>query len=277
MKQVTLQSDTDFEGWRRAARSLAAAGVRPEEICWNVGMPDLFGASLLDVTSPPEGDGARIDVPRAFPELAQTVIQANNPQRFALLYAALWRIARGERHLLDVPTDPLLHRLNALAKSVRRDTHKMRAFLRFREARTEAGIEYVAWFEPEHHIIDANADFFQRRFASMNWAILTPRRCLRWDGRTLFAAPGADRSLLPKDDGMKEYWDIYFTSIFNPARLKVKAMTSEMPRKFWKNMPEAALIPELTRSAARRTSAMMEAGATREKNHAVTDDGENPA
>jgi DNA polymerase len=36
-------------------------------------------------------------------------------------------------------------------------------------------------------------------------------------------------------------------------------MTSEMPRKYWRNLPEAAAIPELIRTAARRTETMLEA------------------
>ena len=38
------------------------------------------------------------------------------------------------------------------------------------------------------------------------------------------------------------------------------AMMSEMPKKFWKNMPEAALIPELIASAQSRESQMVDAG-----------------
>jgi DNA polymerase len=35
-------------------------------------------------------------------------------------------------------------------------------------------------------------------------------------------------------------------------------MTSEMPRKYWRNLPEAAAIPELIRTSAGRTSSMVE-------------------
>ena len=219
-----------------------------------VGKADLFGADPL-----PEAIVQRSPtVPRGFIQLAENVIQANDPERFALLYHLLWRLNAGEKHLMELSTDPQLRRAMALAKSVRRDTHKMRAFLRFREVQGEGQSRYVAWFEPEHFIVEANAGFFQRRFASMNWVILTPYRSLRWDGETLLTGPGADKTMVPEDDAMKEYWDTYFTSIFNPARLKVSAMTSEMPRKYWKNLPEAALIPELIQSAAYRTKSMID-------------------
>ena len=86
---------------------------------------------------------------------------------------------------LDDKADPLVHRLEAMARAVRRDIHKMHAFLRFREVETEDGPRFVAWFEPDHHIVRAAAAFFVRRFANMRWSILTPELSLHWDGETL--------------------------------------------------------------------------------------------
>ena len=58
---------------------------------------------------------------------------------------------------LDDKSDLLVHRLEGLAKAVRRDIHKMRAFVRFRLVEGGGEDRYVAWFEPEHHIVRANA------------------------------------------------------------------------------------------------------------------------
>ena len=256
--RVTLDHPVDFAGWRDAARRLAGAQVPPADIAWSCGadadlFADIADAALpVEVLSPPT-------VPRAYLPLAETVIRANDPERFALLYDLLWRINTGEPHLLDIVSDRQVARARLLAKSVNHDMHKMRAFLRFREVAHETGTHYVAWFEPEHYIVEANAGFFQRRFTSMNWFILTPYRSLCWDGETLRHADGADKSMLPDDDRFAAYWNTYFSSIFNPARLKVKSMTNHMARKYWKNMPETALIPELERSAATRTAEMIAA------------------
>ena len=56
----------------------------------------------------------------------------------------------------------------------------------------------------------------------------------------------------------EELWRTYFSNIFNPARLKVKAMQSEMPKKYWKNLPEASLIPDLIAGAEKRVQTMRE-------------------
>jgi DNA polymerase len=61
----------------------------------------------------------------------------------------------------------------------------------------------------------------------------------------------------PSGDPLEETWRTYYASIFNPARVKVGAMLKEMPRKYWKNMPETALVPGLIASAQARESAMV--------------------
>jgi probable DNA metabolism protein len=254
MESVILADEVDFAGWRDAGRRLALAGVAPEHTVWSVGTAtDLF-ASPAQTASP----DAAFSVPRALLGLAETAIQANDPARFALLYSLIWRAHRGEKHILEDAADPLVQRIQRLAQAVRRDTHKMRAFLRFRELREDGATRYVAWFEPSHFIVEANAGFFIRRFATMTWSILTPYRSAHWDGETLRFADGARPADVPDDDKLEAYWRTYFRSIFNPARLKIGAMTSEMPKKYWRNLPEAAAIPELIRTAQARTQDMVE-------------------
>ncbi len=254
MQSIVLKHQTDFEGWRHAARRLALGQVAPDQTIWSVTEArDLFAEA--ESTPPQTGT---FSVPRAMVDLAETVIQANDPERFALLYALIWRAHNGEKKILEDEADPLVQRVARLGQAVRRDTHKMRAFVRFREVSEDGATRYVSWFEPEHYIVEANAPFFVRRFATMTWSILTPYRSAHWNGDTLLLGAGAQASDVPDDDALEAYWRAYFASIFNPARLKVSAMTSEMPKKYWRNLPEAAAIPELIRQSQERTAAMVE-------------------
>ena len=256
MRSVVLADEADWSGWRMAARSLALQGVAPEKIVWSVRNPDDLFANAADFAS--ASAAGTFNVSKALVELGQTVIQAREPARFALLYRLLWRAHRGERHLMDQAIDPEVQRAQRLAQAVRRDTHKMRAFVRFRVVQQAEGTHHVAWFEPGHYIVEANAAFFVRRFATMTWSILTPDRCAHWNGAEMRFTPGANRADVPDDDALEAYWRAYFSAIFNPARLKIGAMTSEMPRKYWRNLPEAAAIPGLIRGASGRVSAMVE-------------------
>ena len=70
------------------------------------------------------------------------------------------------------------------------------------------------------------------------------------------------KSEAPTEDRLEETWRSYYASIFNPARLKVKAMQTEMPKKYWRNLPEASLIKPLIANAERATRAMIESDAT---------------
>jgi uracil-DNA glycosylase len=104
-----------------------------------------------------------------------------------------------------------------------------------------------------------------RRFANMRWSILTPRGSIHWDGETMREGPPARREDAPGDDPIEDLWRSYYASIFNPARLKVGAMLSEMPKKYWKNLPEAALIPQLIAGAQAREAAMVKAGERKDR------------
>jgi uracil-DNA glycosylase len=253
--RVTLSAPDDFEGWRDAARDLAEAGVPATAVLWQVegGDADLFGGEATQAAA------ASFPVPRAFVALAKEVVCHSDPERFALLYALLLRI-KTDRHALDDEADPLVRRLQGLAKAVRRDVHKMHAFVRFREFDGR----FVAFFEPEHHIVRRAASFFVERFANMRWSILTPELSIHWDGERLSEGPGATRADAPSGDPLEETWRTYYSSIFNPARLKVGAMLREMPRKYWRNMPETSLVQPLIAGARQREIDMIDASVVKE-------------
>lgn len=252
MRTVRLSGQDGFTCWRDAARGLISAGAKPEDVAWHVGDDgDLFGEDLA------LADGPAFPVPRAFVDLAKSVICHSDPERFALLYRLLFDLKAGTRKMDDA-ADPLIRKLELLARAVRRDIHKMRAFVRFRGIQTEEGETFIAWFEPEHHILNTNAEFFISRFANMRWSILTPQMSLHWNGDQLSEGPPARREDAPAEDAVEEQWHIYYRSIFNPARLKVQAMLKEMPRKYWRNMPETALVPDMIAGAQERMAAMIE-------------------
>jgi probable DNA metabolism protein len=263
MRLVMLAHQEDFDGWRDAARALAASEVPPSEVAWQIGetRQDLFAAGAPEPL-PSAAAGGGFTVPRPFITLAQSVICHSDPERFALLYAFLLRLRTRPKTMED-GADPSLQRLELMAREVRRDMHKMHAFLRFREVGDNGETRYVAWFEPEHHIVRSNAGFFVRRFAAMAWSILTPELSAHWDGENLSFTAGATRADAPDGDPLEETWKTYYASIFNPARLKVKAMTKEMPKKYWKNMPETALVGELIAGAQAREAEMVGKSAAR--------------
>ncbi len=267
---VHLPAPDDFAFWRERARGLIQCDVPPDRVSWIEpgGTGDLFaeGPSRSEKRLPvPPAEAHPIRASQRFLTLARSAALHSERTRFGLLYRVLWRLQRNPR-LMEDKADPDVRRLEQLAKAVRRDAHKMHAFVRFREVQEEDGTaHFVAWFEPDHHIVRAEAAFFMRRFANMRWSILTPRGSVHWDGETMREGPPARREDAPGGDPVEALWRSYYAAIFNPARLKVGAMLSEMPKKYWKNLPEAELIPQLIAGAQAREAAMVAAGAREER------------
>ncbi|HSJ77259.1 MAG TPA: UdgX family uracil-DNA binding protein [Erythrobacter sp.] len=268
---VHLPAPDDFAFWRDRARGLIQCDVPPDRVSWIEpgGTGDLFateGPSRSDKRlPPPPADAPPVRASQRFLTIARSAALHSDPARFGLLYRVLWRLQRSPRMMED-KADPEVRRIEELAKAVRRDAHKMHAFVRFREVAEQDGTpHFVAWFEPDHHIVRAEAAFFMRRFANMRWSILTPRGSVHWDGEVMREGPPARREDAPGGDPVEDLWRSYYASIFNPARLKVGAMLSEMPRKYWKNLPEAEIIPQLIAGAQAREAAMVAAGEREER------------
>lgn len=244
--------------WRDAAKRLVGAGVLPDHILWDFGgeMGALFAS-----TTPLPPVTRTIKAPQSFVTLANTVVWHKDPQRFARLYGFLWRL-RHESGLMQDRADPELVKLLQLEKGVHRCKHKMKAFVRFRDLRQGAERRsFAAWFEPTHHTVEPTAPFFARRFADMDWMIATPDVTAQFVDGNLSFHPGQPKPDLP-EDATEDLWGTYFCNIFNPARLKVKAMTSEMPKKYWKNLPEARHIPDLIAGAEAKVKKMHDAAPT---------------
>ena len=254
-----LAGDAGFEDWRARARVALGLHIPPHKVRFTVqdgDSPDLFSGRPLPAEAHPDRP---LTVPARFKREASDAALHSDPGRFQFLYRLLWRL-RDEPRLMAVATDTDVVRLHQMAQSVRRDLHKMKAFVRFRQRPDEAEERFVAWFEPAHHITPRAAEFFTRRFTGMAWSLFTPAKSAHWDRRALVFGKGVSRNDWDAiKDGNEDLWKIYYANIFNPARLMTKAMQAQMPKKYWKNLPEAALIPELVKSAEARTKAMVAA------------------
>jgi uracil-DNA glycosylase len=213
MHLITLDHETDFDGWRRAARTLMLNDVPPSEVAWRVRDTREPQAGATTLEAPP----GSFNVPAKFVELAKFAIAHRSPDRFALLYRLLWRLRR-HHDLLMVTEDPDVAEVLAMADAVDHDINRMQANLRFREVGREQKAHFIAAFKPEHYIVESATPFFASRYADMPWSILTPDACAHWDGYAVTITPGI--SEMPDADRLEETWRRTCADIFNPARLK---------------------------------------------------------
>ncbi len=250
MRRVAIERN--FESWRRAARALANADILPSEVVFDDGSEASL-PGLADDAPPPDAMPSRLHVPAAFVKGAQLAADHRDADRWQFLYVMLFRL-KDDPSLLGNLTDPDVRRLDLMGKSVRRDVHKMHAFVRFRKIDDD---RYVAFHRPDHYIVRRAAPFFRERFGGMRWAILTPDESVSWDGHKLCFGDGVPASAAPDEDALEEVWRTYYASIFNPARPKVRAMKAELPVRHWATLPEATIIPDLLRDARKRTETMV--------------------
>lgn len=252
-----IELDGSFDDWRRKTRHCLRVGLEPGSCVWSspdAPQRDLFAQSLPQ-EAPPRG--AVGGVPKRFVEVARRVVCHRDPARWPLLYRLLWRLQHGERAVLEDATDPDVHRLTKLDQAVRRDAHKTKAFVRFKRVETPGGEVFLAWHRTDHLILPLVAPFFVDRFRPMVWSIFTPDASMHWDGDALRWGDGAGRDAVPQDDALEDLWRDYYRSIFNPARVKWRAMMAEMPAKHWATLPEARVIRELMREAPERVQQMV--------------------
>lgn len=247
MYLIPLDSETDFDGWRKAARALALHHVAPTDVTWSVkghiNGPAMPGLSEPDVLPPLDTGDSTINVPANFIALARVAILNRDSERFALLYRLLWRL-KGDHDLLDTLADPDVAEATAMANAVHRDVQRMRDIVRFREIGREQKAHYAAWFEPEHHIVEFAAPFFARRYADMPWSILTPDVCAHWDGHAVSFTPGISRTEMPATNRLEETWRRHF----QPDRLQ-----EDQPQKRRRNLQEASILEPLLADAAHWT------------------------
>jgi uracil-DNA glycosylase len=207
MREIALQSETDWDGWRAASRALVLAGVPPDQVRWRV-TPE--GGAL------PKGDGS-FSISRALVALAGLAIQARDPRRFDVLYRLVWRAHKGERVLED-RADPDTRLAQGLGLAVRAEQHRMRTQLRYLDAREREGGRYIGWYKPAHFVLEADAQTLARRFPQLAVSILTPEGSAHWDKGGLQFGPGVDPASVTDDTGLLAYWRAYGTELLSAAR-----------------------------------------------------------
>lgn len=254
----TIPIEPTFDAWRDAVRPLLSAKTLPEAVDIADTASGVTESLFSSVPPTAAVEQSTVHVPRSFIERAKIVSCHRTADRWNLLYRILFRL-QADRNLLRLDIDDDISEFRRLEHHVKRDLHKMHAFVRFRKIEAESADHFVAWYEPAHRILALAAPFFAERFAVMRWAILTPEASVSWDpvAKELAFGLGVPREHAPQTDDFEDLWRTYYSSIFNPARTNLNAMRSEMPVRYWKNLPELQSLPKLLNEADGRVATML--------------------
>ncbi|MES2832504.1 MAG: UdgX family uracil-DNA binding protein [Pseudomonadota bacterium] len=261
-----------FAQWREASRKLLAQQVPPHAIHWieTDDGEDLFGdrpapsasdatptthvlvthSSATDPSIDSEAGVVQPRIPRELLAMLESAACFRVSDRYAFLYQVVWRWQLGERDVLSAADQDGV-RLHSMLKMIHREEHKMHAYLRFRERPDTLGApKFVAWFEPEHDVLPQVAQHFAHRMGKITWMIGTPDATASWNGQEVHIGPAVMRGPEDIDDIGETMWLTYYRSTFNPARLNVSVMNGHIASRYWKNMPEAKLVPSMIAEAA---------------------------
>ncbi|MES2898480.1 MAG: UdgX family uracil-DNA binding protein [Pseudomonadota bacterium] len=242
-----------FDEWRLAARDLLAHKVAPHAVQWisHKDGGDLFAEHAEPSAPGPVKQGSpTLRISRKLMDMLQSAACCRVPNRWAFLYLVLWRWQQGEHDVISA-ADEDGARLHAMVKAVKREEHDMHAYIRFRERRVDAGPpQFVAWFEPGQDVLPQVARHFAARMGRVTWMIATPEASVMWDGATLHSTGPLMRGPEDIDDAGEALWLTYYRSIFNPARLNADLMHGHIPSRFWKNLPEGSVVPDMVSQAA---------------------------
>jgi DNA polymerase len=235
MRQIALSSETDWDGWRQAARRLVLAGIEPAELSWAVGAePDPL----------PEASGT-FNVSRALVSLASVAFQAREPERFGLLYTLVWRSHAGEK-LLEDADDPDLHLARRMALAVRADAHRMRTNLRFLPV--DDGARFLGWYAPAHFVLEANAQLIARRFPDLAFSIVTPDGAAHWDGSALLFGSGLRHA--EDDEALAAWWDRHGAALLGQAAAGTSVPEAEDLDEIPRPPDQPALGPVVLRAGS---------------------------
>jgi probable DNA metabolism protein len=187
--------------------------------------------------------------------------QKLSAQGLQRLYAAHMAEMEGEddnllgyiRYVFDSPKNveedygnKYVMRVSEIVRMVRREKHRMEAFIRFQELKDKT---FYSAIEPDFNVLPLLIKHFRNRYADQKWIIYDIRRSygLYYDLHETqyisldFATVNPGNVISAYDDNeavYQELWRNYFTSVNIPARKNTKLHLRHVPKRYWKHLTE---------------------------------------
>ena len=160
------------------------------------------------------------------------------------LYLVIKEILMGnQKHFFDYRNENV-NDLHKVLKMMRREVHRMHAFVRFQELQDGS---YAAVIEPDFNVLPLIGEHFESRYPTMEWVIYDTKRqygihyCeykLKFiDYVNTFTK--VEAGVLSSDElAYQEMWKQYFKSVNIPERNNDKLHLRHVPKRYWKNLIE---------------------------------------
>lgn len=168
---------------------------------------------------------------------------------FQSVYNIIMRLFKGENNILSNYGDADVMKVSKTLKSISRERHRMKAFIRFSKAND--GL-YYALVDPDFNVLPLIISFFRNRYADQKWLIYDTKRNygIYYDLRTVTEVKlmESEMNALSKSDSIIEIdeqeakyqklWQQYFKSTNIEARKNTKLHLQHVPKRYWKYLTE---------------------------------------
>lgn len=147
-------------------------------------------------------------------------------------------------------SDPKILEVAKVVKMVRREKHRMDAFVRFRLTKDDI---YLATIEPDFNVVPLNAKHFKDRYADQKWLIYDLKRnygiyydltCLETVtielNKNINTTKMAALYFTPEEEQYQSLWQNYFNSTTIASRKNLKLHMRHVPKRYWKYLSEKA-------------------------------------
>lgn len=173
---------------------------------------------------------------------------SEHPKRNQLLLDLLNKcIHSKEEKVLNNLADESILEISKIVRSVNRESHRMKAFVRFQRMANEY---YYAEIEPDFDVLPLIKKFFTQRYADQFWMIYDVRRqyaisydkkesfFLYLDKHQLQELSKLKNDLHESEQHYQVLWQRYFDKTNITERKNLKLHTQQLPKRYWKYLTE---------------------------------------
>ena len=156
-----------------------------------------------------------------------------------LLEAIRLMIQYPEANILENYGNEAIAHIRKAAKSVGREVHRVKEFVRFEQV----GMLYFAKIVPQYDVLPLVILHFKARFSDQEWVLFDPERAygFYYDLKEVISFTPTDKNFgktnQPSDD-YEQLWKTYFQHINITERKNTRYQLRSMPKRYWQYLPE---------------------------------------
>ena len=157
-----------------------------------------------------------------------------------ILEAVRLMVRMPEMNVLENFGHQAIAHIQKVAKSVSREVHRMKEFVRFERV----GEVYFAQLTPQYDVLPLVIPHFKNRFSDQQWIIYDLRRCYGFvydlEKVTTFTPANKQFGKLIErgTDVYEQLWKTYFRHINIVERKNSKYQMRNMPKRYWRYLTE---------------------------------------